>query len=59
VSIEIRSYLAFRTARTKTVIYPNIDSVVLSRIQLILYSKFWAATNDWDEMKIKVVHESR
>ena len=24
--------------------YPNIDSVGLSNMQLILYSKFWAAT---------------
>lgn len=26
--------------RTKTLMYPNIDSVGLSRIQLTLYSKF-------------------
>lgn len=30
--------------RTKTLMYPNIDSVGLSKIQLILYSKFCAAT---------------
>jgi len=33
-----------REELTKTLMYPNIDSVVLSRMPLILYSKFWAAT---------------